>query len=151
MLRRTRVVAFCLAFSAAPAAPPVAGAEPAPARALIERLNVQRQRQGKPPLRHSPVLSASAARFSKRQMRLDRFGHDARIRASGRFRHLGEILAVQQGWQLRAGPIVRSWLGSAVHRSLITSSRFDCAGVGWSKGRLGGRVTTIWTVQFGGG
>jgi uncharacterized protein YkwD len=83
-------------------------------------------------------------------MRMGRFGHEARIRASGRFRHLGEILAIQQGWQLRVGPIVRTWLGSATHRGLIMSSRFDCAGVGWSKGRLGGQVTTIWTVQFGG-
>jgi uncharacterized protein YkwD len=150
MPSRARLVAFCLAFSAAPAAAPPAGAAPATARSLIERLNVQRQQAGKAPLRQSPTLTASATRFSERQMRLDRFGHEARIRASGRFRHLGEILAIQQGWQLRVGPIVRTWLSSATHRALIMSSRFDCAGVGWSKGRLGARVATIWTVQFGG-
>jgi uncharacterized protein YkwD len=150
MLPRARVVAFCLALSAAPAAAPPAASGSEAASNLIDRLNVQRQRNGKAPLRQSASLSASASRFSKRQMRLDRFGHDSRIRASGRFRHLGEILAIQQGWQLRVGPIVRAWLGSATHRALILSPRFDCAGVGWSKGRLGGRVTTIWTVQFGG-
>jgi uncharacterized protein YkwD len=147
---RARVVAFCLALSAAPAAAPPAAAASGTASSLIKRLNVQRQQNGKAPLRQSPALTASASRFSERQMRLGRFGHEARIRASGRFRHLGEILAIQQGWQLRVGPIVRAWLGSTTHRSLIMSSRFDCAGVGWSKGRLGGRVTTIWTVQFGG-
>jgi uncharacterized protein YkwD len=150
MLPRARVVACCLALSAAAAAAPPATAGSSTASSLIERLNVQRQRNGKAPLRQSATLTASASRFSKRQMRLDRFGHEARIRASGRFRHLGEILAIQGGWQLRVGPIVRSWLGSATHRALIMSSRFDCAGVGWAKGRLGGHVTTIWTVQFGG-
>jgi uncharacterized protein YkwD len=150
MLPRARVVAFCLALSAAPAAAPPAAAGSGTASGLIEQLNAERHRAGKAPLRQSPVLTASASRFSKRQMRLDRFGHEARIRASGRFRHLGEILAIQPGWQLRVGSIVQTWMGSATHRGLILSSRFDRAGVGWSKGRLGGRVTTIWTVQFGG-
>lgn len=123
---------------------------PHTARTVLERLNHERRSAGIPGLRYSRDLSVSAARFSRRQLATGRFGHERSIRAPGSFRRLGEVLALQRGWRLRAGAVVNGWERSSTHRSVVGSAAFGYVGIGWAQGRLGGRPITIWTAQLGG-
>lgn len=123
---------------------------PPAARTVLERLNHERRTAGIPSLRYSHDLTVSATRFSKRQLATGRFGHGSSIHAPRSFRRLGEVLALQRGWRLRAGAVVNGWERSSTHRSVVASAAFAYVGIGWAHGWLGGRPTTIWTAQFGG-
>ena len=126
---------------------------PAPARAgtvahLVSRLNAERARVGQGPLRADPELSSSAARQSRRQLRAGRMQHSRRLGIVG-FRRMAELIAFQPGRRLRTGSVARGWRRSPVHSALVESPSFRLVGVGWARGRLGGRAVTFWTVQLG--
>src|SRR3954469_16878981 len=78
------------------------------------------------------------------------FGHLSRIHASwSRWSWLGENLAMYPGWGTRVGSVVRSWLRSPAHRSIMLSSRFRFAGVGYAHGRMGSRGPTTVPTPVG--
>ena len=79
----------------------------------------------------------------------DYFGHLTRIRASRRFRRLGEIIAIHRGGRLGIRGTVRRWMNSPPHRAVILSSRFRYAGAGTHRGRFRGRVPRTWVMHFG--
>ncbi len=121
-------------------------AEPDP---IVETINAARASHGLRPLRPSPSLARSAARYSRSLIRADRFSHAGRIHASRRFRRLGEAIALHPGWRPRRRTTVRRWLRSSGHRALLLSRDFTHVGAGLSRGRYGRGHATIWTLQLG--
>ena len=149
-----RPLAACLLVAAL-----IAVATPSPASAsrwsdemsalMIERINAVREARGLPKLRTSPSLNRSSRRYARYQMTRNYFGHLRRIRASRKFRWLGEIVAIHRGRRARVRSTVRRWMRSPGHRAAILSRRFRWAGAGVSRGRFRGPRAVIWVVHFG--
>lgn len=151
------VLVACTALAiATPASPAAASGSPSavsasniPAGARAkQRINAFRARNGVRALRSSRSLDRSAAAYAHFMLRRGYFGHLTRIRASNRFRSLGEVLLLQPGRRARPAIAVRGWARSPAHRSILLSSSFRQIGVGTASGRFrgGGRVT-IWVAQ----
>ena len=119
------------------------------ANPMVDKINQTRAAHGLPPLRESASLTRSSQRYGHTLMRANRFGHSSRIRASGRFRRLGEILALHRGWKLRRAYTVRAWLNSPPHRSVILSRSFRYVGAWAVKGKMGRGRSTVWVAHFG--
>jgi uncharacterized protein YkwD len=117
--------------------------------AVVKWINKARASRGLPRLRRSRTLSGSAFRYAGWMMSHDRFGHSRRIRASRRFSRLGEALAYNAGWRLRARRMVRQLLRSPPHRTLLLSRSFRYVGAGHSRGRFGLGRATVWVVHLG--
>ncbi len=115
---------------------------------MVERINEVRADHDLPALRLAPKLMRASKGYAKRLMRDDGFSHGAGYRQNG-FRTAGEMLAFGNGWSLAAGPSIRMWLGSSVHRGLMLSRSFRYVGASPARGRYGGALRTIWVVQLG--
>jgi uncharacterized protein YkwD len=83
-------------------------------------------------------------------MAQDRLTHARRIQASRRFRRLGEVIGIHNGWRPKRSRIVGSWLRSPSHRFVLLNPTLRYIGVGKSRGRFGRGRATIWVVQLGG-
>jgi uncharacterized protein YkwD len=141
MSRTRTLLAVVLALALAPAAH---------GNPVLDEVNQARARHGLAALRASESLERSASAFARHLMRSQRFAHGRRIRASRRFRTLGEALALRVGPRpLRHATTVRSWLRSPGHRALLLSRSFRYAGAGWTRGRFGGRPAAIWVLHLG--
>ena len=145
-MRRTSVLAMmaCAAFLL-PAAP----AQANPARSVVVKVNNYRAAHGLPKLRISRSLSRSSYGYARHLLRTDRFGHSSHIRASSRFRMLGENLAMSWGKRRSARIPVRGWIRSSSHRGVLLNRSFRYVGVGRAVGRLGSRRATIWVLHAG--
>jgi len=130
------------------ALPAYAQASPAE-DAMVGAINEARQSRGLPGLRESPLLSRSAASYSRYMIARDFFGHLSAVRMSTRFSLRGEILAWHSGANPRVRPTLRSWLASPAHRTVILHSRMRYVGAGLARGQFGGRTSSVWTVHFG--
>jgi uncharacterized protein YkwD len=82
-------------------------------------------------------------------MRSNYFGHSARIRASSRFKRLGEIIEMHRGHRSDTSGALRSWIGSPAHNAILLDGNFRYVGAGQVKGRFHGRRTTMWVMHFG--
>ena len=142
---RTLVTA-CIA--AALALPTTAQAA-SPSDVMLRKVNEVRARHGVRGLDSSGSLAASAAGYSNWLMQTDYFGHMPRIRASGAFDRLGEILEIHRGRRGRVARTVHLWLRSPSHRAVLLSSAFRYFGAGKAVGRFRGRRATIWVGHFG--
>ncbi len=137
---------LCLALALPAAAPArVDNAE----RLMVQAVNDFRHAHGLRGLRPSWSLMRSSGRYSSYLMRADIFGHASRIRASRRFRRLGEVLELHPGRRPRVRRTVRRWANSPGHRAALLHRRFRLVGAGRAAGRWRGHRTTIWTVQLG--
>ena len=136
-----------LAAVAAPMPEPAQAASPA--GAMVREVNRLRARNGLRPLRLSRSLTRSSSRYARHLMRSRRFGHSSRVRASRRFRALGEVLELHWGWGAGARRAVARWRRSGYHRSVLLSRRFREIGAGLARGRFGRRRASIWVVQVG--
>jgi uncharacterized protein YkwD len=150
---RLRAFVCCLAFAGLLLFPSQGAArkhEPGAVPRLLDAINEYRSANGVGPLRMSKSLNRSARAWSRHLIVTDTFGHASSIRASSRFRRLGEIIAYHWGWRLRMrrSPLGQ-WRNSSGHLSLLLDSGFDYAGVGRAAGYYGGKRATVWTVQFG--
>jgi uncharacterized protein YkwD len=116
---------------------------------MLELIDRVRARHGLGALGDSPSLTSSARRYSSLMLKRDFFGHSSRIYASHRFRLRAENLASSGGWRPRPLTVLRRWLRSPAHRSLILSRQLRFAGAGMRRGRLGRRLTTVWTLHLG--
>ena len=116
---------------------------------MLSKINSYRAKHGLPKVRKSKSLTASAERYSWKQMRNGYFGHASRIQASSKYRRLGEILAWRRGTSAAVRSTFRMWLNSGGHRAVIMDRGFRYAGAGLAIGRFRGSRAAIWTVQFG--
>jgi uncharacterized protein YkwD len=142
--RLAMVLALTLTLPASPAA---AGAKDP--KAMVETINRARAKHGVPALRHHAALSRSAKRYARYLLRTGNFGHTGRIRADGRFTHLGELLARHSGRKPRRSGTVRRWMRSPWHSPVLAGRQFRFAGVGRVYGRFRGRRCTIWVAHLG--
>ena len=115
-MRRSPVLAV-LSCSAVLLVPGVAQANPA--HAVVAKVNDYRAANGLHKLKLSRSLSRSSYAYARHLMRADRFGHSSRIRASSRFRMLGENLAFSWGKRRSARIPLRGWTRSAPHRAVM--------------------------------
>ena len=89
----------------------------------------------------------SAARYARRMMRTDRFGHLARIPVAPRWRTAGEALEWHTGWRLRPRRTVDEWMASPEHRAILLSRRFTRIGAGHACGRYRRLRATMWVAH----
>jgi uncharacterized protein YkwD len=113
--------------------------------AMVDTINRARAKHGAPALRHNASLTRSAKRYARHLLRTGTLGHAGRIRAGGRFKLLGELLAGHRGRKPRRSRTVRGWLHSPWHRPVLLGKRFRLVGVG----RAQGRRRTVWVVHLG--
>jgi uncharacterized protein YkwD len=154
-MRHSRLVTVCIVCSlflvlgALPGAASASSARSAAAGSMVAKVNSVRARSGLPPLRRSASLAGSSARFARWLMRRHVLGHRGRVQASGRFRRLGEALALNSGPSLAVGTTVRMWLSSPSHRRVLMTRTMRWVGAGVVRGRFRGRLATIWVLQTG--
>jgi hypothetical protein len=122
---------------------------------IISHINTQRANNGLTPLRSSGSLNSSALARAQHMLRLGYWGHTGPdgstmvtfISRSGYgYTAIGENLARDPG---SSAGTVSLWMGSAVHRANIQSSRFKDVGVGVASGSISGVPTTIVVAHFG--
>jgi uncharacterized protein YkwD len=147
---RRAAITACLLVSialAVPAAAPARGADPG--RAMIEKINHARARNGLRPLHRSRSLSGSSGRFAGFLMHRGVLAHRSRVSAGAGFSRLGEALAMISGQGFGVGTTVRMWLHSPAHRAVILTRSMNLIGAGAVRGRFHGHRATIWVVQTG--
>ena len=125
--------------------------------AIVRVLNRERRRRGIPGLRLSPRLAGVARNHTLDQLRTDRLNHtssdgtpsDVRIRRAVRARANGETIAFSsRGAGSGARTIVRMWLRSPAHASVLLSRSFRRVGIGRAKGRLGSSPGVVVTANL---
>jgi uncharacterized protein YkwD len=144
--RMLAVAAVLMVALVIPAAP--ASADSATAK-MVRKVNEYRQNRGIPPVRMSRSLNASSARYARHMMSKGYFGHSGRIRASRRFKRLGEIIEMHRGLRSNPSAALQAWSGSPSHNAILTDGSFNYVGAGVVKGRFHGRRTTMWVMHFG--
>jgi uncharacterized protein YkwD len=146
-MSRTRVAMVMALALSLPSSVAAAGTKDS--RAMVDTINRARAKHGAHALRHHAALSRSAKRYARHLLRTGSFGHAGRIRASDRFRRLGELLARHPGRKPRRSRTVRRWVRSPWHRPVLLGRQFRFVGVGRVYGRFHGRRRTIWVVHLG--
>jgi uncharacterized protein YkwD len=139
-------------------------AAPGPARldqrekAMIRGINAQRARYGLAPVRASRRLARAADYHSWEMLAGNYFAHssrnggafDARIRRFANPQALGETLAMLGGACGRgsASQVVRMWMNSPPHRSILLSGRYRRIGLAKRTGTLGSMHACVVTADF---
>ena len=140
------VAAVLIASLLVPAAPVAADS---PTAKMIRKVNSYRKHRGVPPLRMSRSLNHSSRRYAGSMMRSGNFGHSRRIRASSRFKRLGEIIEMHRGHRSDLNGALRAWANSPSHNSILLDGNFRYVGAGQVRGRFHGKRTTMWVMHFG--
>jgi uncharacterized protein YkwD len=144
-----RLAVACLAMTVLiPSEAAAAGKGWGAERAMVDAVNDARQRHGLGPLRESRSLARSAGRRAVALTRLGVFRHLGADAPAGS-RSWGEALAIHRGWRARARTTVRRWLRSPSHRAVLLGG-FRRIGTGIKRGRLDGRLTTVWVLHASG-
>ena len=142
---------------AAPVDVPAHAAASRAESAIVRLLNNERARYGLPGLRLSSALTRSAEQHSWDCLRHDWISHISsdgtapgrRIARVTAARASGETMAwSQRGAGSGARSIVRMWMGSAAHRSIVLSPKFRRVGVGRIRGKLGASAGVMVTADF---
>ena len=129
--------------------PPRAGAATLRARLLV-LINAARERNGVAPLRLSERLSDDAERHTRAMIRRDRLFHTedlASVLRPYRWRVSGEVV----GCALRLHRLVRAWLSSPEHRSILLDPRLRRVGLGpiaSREGRSCGPGLRVWATAI---
>jgi uncharacterized protein YkwD len=131
-------------FATAPAAP-----VGVPESAVLRDINQIRAEHGLAPVQEDARMDQGAEAHSRAMARRHFFGHGAfarRVRRYAGTSTVGEILAYTQDVARRrqVRMVVRAWMRSAEHRTVILTPGFHRAGVG--RARSGG--TAFFTVDF---
>lgn len=122
--------------------------------AVLKELNRIRARHDLPRVRIDGRMSRVAAAHSRDMRRRGYFSHgswSARVaRAAGSPSAVGEVL----GWLTRSTPrreakgIVRGWLRSPAHRSVLLDDAFRRVGIGRAAGPFAGQDAAVYTVDW---
>jgi uncharacterized protein YkwD len=99
-------------------------------------------------------MDRAAAGHSRDMARRGYFAHGPWpgrvLAAAGSARSVGEVI----GWRTQSSPsreaaaLVREWLGSPPHRSVLLDGGFRRVGVGRATGSQNGSTTALYTVDF---
>ena len=123
---------------------------------VVARINAERRRAGRQPLRPNPALDRAAQRHAIDMAARDFYSHDnpeglsPRDRAGragyGPARLIGENIARGARSPEHA---VELWIDSRSHRRILLESSFSETGVGIAAGRDRGRTRLYWVQLFG--
>ena len=148
-MTRSRMLVLAAVLIASLLVPAVPASADSPAQKMIRKVNAYRQHRGVPPVQMSSSLNGSSRRYARHMMHSGYFGHARRIKASRRFKRLGEILEMHRGYRLNVGGALRAWANSPGHNAILLDGSFKYAGAGPVKGRFHGHRTTMWVMHFG--
>jgi uncharacterized protein YkwD len=148
-MTRARMLVVAVVMVVALAVPAAPAAADSPAAKMVRKVNAYRKHRGIPPVHMSRSLNRSSARYARHMMNKGYFGHSGRIRASRRFRRLGEIIEMHRGHRSDIRGALRAWAGSPGHDAILKDGSFNYVGAGIVKGRFHGRRTTMWVMHFG--
>jgi uncharacterized protein YkwD len=144
---RTLVIAAVLIASLL--VPAGNAAADSPTAKMIRKVNAYRKHRGLRQLHQSRSLNHSSHRYAGQMMRSGYFGHQSRIRASGRFKRLGEIIEMHRGHRSDIRGALRAWINSPGHNAILLDGNFSYVGAGLVEGSFHGRRTTMWVMHFG--
>jgi uncharacterized protein YkwD len=130
-------------------APVTPASAASPAAEMVRKVNVYRQHHGLSGLHMSRSLNRSSHSYAGRMMHSGYFGHAGRIRASARFKRLGEIIEMHRGYRSDMAGALRAWINSPSHNAILLDGNFSYVGAGKVSGRFNGRRTTMWVMHFG--
>jgi uncharacterized protein YkwD len=139
-----RLAVVCLAMTVL--VPAEAAATSRAERSMVDAVNDARQRHGLRPLRHSRRLARRAGRVARVLVKRDSFHHTS---APAGARAWGEALAMHRNWRGRARRTVRRWLRSPSHRAVLLGG-YRRIGTGIKRGRMDGRLATVWVLHVSG-
>ena len=151
-MRTRAALAITVAVPALAQAPPAVASQHGSdrlERIAQEEINAMRIQARLPALKRSRTLTRSALSYSAYMVRRSYFGHLSTIRASRRYRSLGEIILMHRGGHGRPRVTVRNWSGSDAHRAIILSPMYGLIGVGKTSGWYGGHRVTMWVAHVG--
>ena len=148
-MTRSRMLVIAAVLTVSLLVPAVPAAAESPAQKMIRKVNSYRKHRGVPPVRMSNSLNSSSRRYARYMMRSGYFGHSRRIRASRRFKRLGEIIEMHRGHRLDIRGALRAWARSPGHNAILLDANMKYVGAGPVKGRFNGRRTTMWVMHFG--
>ncbi len=144
-----RPIAAILAVACTLLLAPVAAEARKSPSPMVDKINKARLANGVRPMRYSRLLSGSSSKYARYLAGTQRFAHSSRIRASGHFSRLGEILALMGGWEVQRELTLAYWLNSPSHRSVLLSPAFRYVGAARTRGYWQGYPVLFWAVQFG--
>lgn len=148
-MTRFRMLVLASVLIASLLVPAVPASASSPAQRMISKVNAYRKHRGVPPVHMSASLNGSSRRYARHMMRAGYFGHASRIKASRRFKRLGEIIEMHRGHRLDIGGALRAWANSPGHNAILLDGSFKYAGAGPAMGRFHGKRTTMWVMHFG--
>jgi uncharacterized protein YkwD len=156
-MRSVATITLALGFAAVLASPSWGKARHDPVeRAIVSAVNAQRAAHGVAGLSASPKLGRAADYHSWEMLDANYFDHDSRngesfdqrVRRFADHDAIGETLAMLSS-RCRARRVVRMWMNSPPHRSILLASSFRRIGVGKRTGSLGGGRACVVTADFG--
>jgi uncharacterized protein YkwD len=105
---------------------------------VIAEINAVRAQHGLAAVNQRGLLSGAAGRHATRLKRSGRLMHSSTGRLSRRAGSpIGEVVAWNSKRRAGARSIVRAWLNSPPHRSVLLDGSFRTVGVGASRGKRG--------------
>lgn len=122
--------------------------------AMLKELNRVRASNKLPSVSADRRMNGGASAHSRDMARRGYFAHGPWtgrvLAASGRASDVGEVI----GWLDRrdarseAASLVRQWLGSPTHRTVMLDRGFRRVGIGRADGSMSGQRAAIYTVDF---
>lgn len=121
-----------------------AGSQAATARekAMTKQLIDVRAAHSLPSLTTSATLTRKSRAYARLMLRKGRWAHDS---SRGRS---GEVIAVWNGSGGSTSRIVKMWMDSKTHRSVILKAGYRRVGVAAVSGRFRGKKATLWVARF---
>lgn len=150
------VATFAVLLALSSATPAQAGTPPVgPAQAVLDEMNSVRAQYGLPPLRRDIRLARAARSHVVDLLQTNTFGHGdfaGRLRRFGASGPLfGENLAWGTGRRGSPTGVVRAWLKSPPHRTILLRPGWRRVGVGVAVGSFAGwRSARIVAADFAG-
>ena len=149
MLRRLTLLSLLLAIAVTGFLQgPAQSAAATPEARMSVAINYIRASHGLRPLRLSRGLTSSARRRARKMVRRNVFGHFPS--SSRHFSPIGEVIGLRWGRRPGTGKVLRQWMRSPGHRSVLMHRSMRYIGIGKVRGRMGRRMAVTWVVRVGG-
>jgi uncharacterized protein YkwD len=125
-------------------------------RGVIKRVNVLRAQRGLPALRADDRLARAARAHSRDMARRHFFDHPSsngtsaynRVRRYRRSKMIGETLAFAPVGDATPAAIMKMWINSPPHLTVLTTAAFRRMGVARHRATLNGERVVLWTADL---
>jgi uncharacterized protein YkwD len=128
---------------------PVSSAATAKQR-MLSAINAARAANGVPAVRRHRRLSRTSTRYARYMVSNDVWAHAANPASGAGVGSVGEVLGMTTMPTPEPRSIVRGWLASPVHRSILLDRHYRYVGIGLGHGDMQGSMAWVWVARFGG-